>query len=203
MMQVQLWMVLAAIALFFLIVSKLLFARALFATRVLQWAKHRKSTFKPEAAWVWRILLMLVLGIGIGELGKIGNPLLMTAFSAMTSAGLVLLALGLWTWVAAMDARKQYFWYFQVLAPREELPPYSTNGIYASVRNPRELGLLLVLAGLAASFGLLFTLACIVLLFLPATAFRVSSRDRVLIDKHGKAYIDYMHTSKRLIPHLY
>jgi protein-S-isoprenylcysteine O-methyltransferase Ste14 len=202
MFEIQRWMILAAIALVFLIASKLIMLRALFRTKALSWAKHKKSAVSSEAAAVWWLAFLLVLGMGIGEYFKRGNPLLDAGFTNLTHAGIALLVLGLWTWLAAMDARKQYYWYFQVLGPKEELPPYSTNGIYASIRNPRDLGLVLVLAGLSALLGLVFTLGFTVL-FLFATMYRVSTRDRALIEKHGKPYIDYLRSTKKLIPYVY
>ncbi len=201
-MEIALWMVLVGIAVVFVLVSDFLLTRALFATRVLQWAKHHKGVIGPEALWVWRIAFVLTLGIGFGEFRKLGNPLLVTTYTSQVYAGLAVLLLGLLVWLTAMHARKQYLWFIQVLAPKEVLPVFSMNGIYAQVRNPRELGLLLVLAGLAMTFTLSFTLAFVGILFL-ATAFRASSRDRILMEKHGKAYIDYMRTSKKLIPYIY
>lgn len=199
---IALWIVLVGIVLVFLVASKLLFARALFRTKVLQWARHKKTAVSSEVLWVWRTAFALTLIVGIGEYLKAGNPVLRQTYGAGVIIGLVLLALGLCVWMLAMDARKQYFWYFQVLAPKEELSAFSTNGIYGVVRNPRELGLLLVLAGIALSFGLKFSLA-FVLLFLFATIYRVGSRDRILMEKHGKEYIEHMRSSKRLIPYLY
>ncbi len=199
---IALWVFLAGIVLAFLIASKLLFARALFRTRVLQWAKHRKASVGVEALWVWRIALALVLVSGIGEYLKLGNPFARPVTGIGVYAGIVLLALGLYVWMLAMDARKQYYWYFQVLAPREELPVFSTNGIYGIVRNPRELGLMLVLSGCSLACGMMFTLA-FTGLFLFATAYRISSRDRIMMAKHGKAYIDYTRASSRLVPFIY
>jgi len=202
-MMIANWMILAAMILVFLIASKLLMLRALFKTRALQWAKHRKSVYKTEALMVWRVLFLLTIAIGVAEYVKHGVTL--TALSAGTLAyvGFVLLALALLALLAAMNARKQYLWYFQVQGFKEELPAYSVNGIYGLIRNPRELGLLLALAGLAGVFSLQFTLIFVVLLLLPATAFRANSRDRVLLEKYGKPYIDYMRLSKKLIPYIY
>ena len=199
---IALWIVLVAIVLVFVIVSKLLLLRSLFATKALQWSKHQKSVIGNEALWVWCIMFVLTLIIGIAEYLKQGNPFMATTYSTWTCLGLVLLVIGLLVWLAAMHARKQYLWYFQVLGFKESLPPYSTNGIYGAVRNPREFGLVLVMAGIASSFSLMFALAFTVL-FLFATMFRVSSRDRIMLEKHGKAYIDYMRTSKRLIPYVW
>lgn len=201
-MQIAVWMILIAIIVLFLAGCKLLAFRALFRTKVLQWAKHQKSQVKPEAAWTWWIAFVLVLVVGIGEYRKLGNPVLTTEYGLLQYAGFVLFALGLWTWLAAMDARKQYFWYFQILAPKEELPAYSTTGVYASVRNPRDLGLVLVIAGLACALALKFSIAFAVL-FLLATCYRVSSRDRILMEKYGKQYIDYVRRTKKLIPYVY
>jgi len=201
-MQVALWMILVAIAVLFLIGCKLMAARAMFRTKLLQWAKHAKSQVKPEAAWTWRIALLLVLAVGIGEFRKLGNPLLSAEYGLAQYLGFVLVTLGLWAWLAAMDARKQYFWFFQILSPGEKLAPYSTDGVYASVRNPRDLGLVLLVLGLALVLSLKFAVAFAVL-FLLATCYRVNSRDRILIEKYGKQYIDYARSTKKLIPYLY
>lgn len=201
-MTVQLWMIFAAVVLVFLVVMSLLFLRALFRTKVLQWAKHQKGQVRQEAQWVWRIALVLTVIIGVGEYMKLGNPLVMTSFGNLTYIGLVLFVLGLFVLLKAMDARKQYLWYFQVLAPGEKLPPYSTNGIYSVVRNPRDLGVVLVLAGVAASLMLKFALAFVVLFFI-ATIARVNSRDRLLMEKYGKEYADYASKTRKLIPYVY
>jgi protein-S-isoprenylcysteine O-methyltransferase Ste14 len=202
-MMIANWMILATMAVLFFLISVKLMLRSLFKTRALQWAKHRKSVYKAEALWVWRVLFVLTIAIGVAEYVKRGMTLTALSTGTLAYAGFALLALGLIVWLAAMNARKQYLWYLQVLAPKEELPAYSVNGIYGAIRNPRELGLLLALAGIAGVFGLQFTLIFVVLLLLPATAFRANSRDRVLLEKYGKPYIDYMRLSKKLIPYIY
>jgi len=201
-MEVWLWIPLAGIVLMFLVAGFVFVLRALFRTKVLKWAHHHKAQVRDEARWVWLLTFFLTLGVGIGEYVKLGNPLMSAKYTAMTIAGLAVFALGLWVWSRAMDARKQYFWFLQVLAPDEELPPYSTNGIYAMIRNPRDLGLLLVVAGIAAVLSLKFTLVFAVLLLF-ATAYRVSSRDRVLIEKYGREYMNYMNRTRKLIPLIY
>lgn len=201
-MEVWLWIPLLAVAVLFLMMSIILMFRELFRTKVLQWAHHHKAQVRDEAKWVWLLTFILTLGVGISEYVKAGNPAMSTKYTAMTVIGLVLLALGLNTWLKAMVARKQFLWFLQVLEPKEELPPYSTNGIYAIVRNPRDLGLLLVVAGLACALSLKFMLVFTMLLLF-ATIYRVSSRDRVLIEKYGREYINYMNRTKKLIPYLY
>lgn len=201
-MKIAIWMVLTAIFLLFLIVGRLLQTRALFRTKVMQWAKHHKSLMSPESAWVYKLAFLLTLVVGIGEYVKLGNPLASSSYTSMNIIGLALLALGLNNWLNAMAARKQFFWFVQVLAPKEELPPYSTNGIYARIRNPRDWGMILVMAGLSAALSLKFALVfCVLLLF--ATAYKASSRDRILLEKYGKEYGNYMNRTKKLIPWIY
>jgi protein-S-isoprenylcysteine O-methyltransferase Ste14 len=194
-------MLVAGAALVFLIAVKFMILRALFRTKVLQWAKHYKASIAPEAAWTYALALLLTLAIGIGEFVKKGNPF-MDAVVPKAWVGIAVLALGLYVFALAMDARKQYLWFWQVLAPKETIPPYSTTGIYATVRNPRDLGLLLALAGASLLFSLNVTLLFVVLLLL-ATMYRVSARDRALMEEHGKPYIDYTSRSKKLIPYVY
>lgn len=199
---IPLWIVLAVIVLLFIIDVKLLIIKALFKTKALQWAKHRKDYVSPEALWVWRLMFALTLIVGVGEFVKAGNPIMTSTYNSLNYVGLLLLVLGLWALAAAMNSRKQYLWFWQVLGPKETIPPFTKTGIYASVRNPRELALILLLGGLAATFSLKFMLVfSVILLF--ATMFKASSRDRILMEKHGKQYIDYTRTSKKLIPYIY
>jgi protein-S-isoprenylcysteine O-methyltransferase Ste14 len=186
----------------FCIVGRLLQARALFRTKVLQWARHRKTIISPEAKWVYGIALLLTLVVGVGEYLKAGNPVLSDVYTAGTYIGIALLLLGLNALLNAMAARKQFFWFIQVLAPKEEIQPYFTNGIYAKLRNPGDWGMLLIVAGLALVLSLKFTLIFTVLLLF-ATAYKVSSRDRILLEKYGREYINYMSRSKKLIPWVY
>jgi protein-S-isoprenylcysteine O-methyltransferase Ste14 len=195
-------MVLTAIFLLFCIAGRLLETRALFRTKVLQWAKHQKAVMSPEAKWVYTIALLLTLAVGIGEYLKAGNPILSDTYTGMTLFGIAIILLGLNVLLNAMAARKQFFWVVQVLAPKEELPPYSTNGIYARIRNPRDWGMLLIIAGLALTLSLKFTLVFTVLLLF-ATAYKLSSKDRIFIEKYGREYISYMNRTKKLIPYIY
>ncbi len=201
-MKIAIWMVLTGIFLLFCIVGRLLQTRALFRTKVMQWAKRRKTIVSPEAKWVYGIAFLLTLIVGVGEYWKAGNPVLSDVYTAQTYIGLAFLLLGLNKLINLMVARKQFFWFIQVLAPKEEIPPYFTNGIYAKLRNPGDWGMLLIIAGLALVLSLKFTLIFTILLLF-ATAYKVSSRDRILLEKYGKEYISYMNKSKKLIPWIY
>lgn len=200
---VAIWIVLAVITVFFLIISVLLLARALFRTKVLQWAKHAKRKVKNEALWTWRVAFALTIIIGVGEYVKKNNPLLSTDYTLLTILGFVLVGLSLWVAVSGLNARKQYFWFFQVLGPKEKLPAFSRTGIYATVRHPRELSILLLITGLAFTLGLKFALLMTVVILLPATMFLVSTKDRGLVDQYGKPYIEYVRNTKKLIPYIY
>jgi protein-S-isoprenylcysteine O-methyltransferase Ste14 len=59
-----------------------------------------------------------------------------------------------------------------------------------------------VLAGLSLALGLRFAIVFTVL-FIFATMFRVSSRDRVMAEKYGQPYAAYSRSCKKLIPGLW
>ena len=77
-----------------------------------------------------------------------------------------------------------------------------TSGIYAVIRHPSYLGLLVNSLGWALAFrsvvGLLLTA-----LLVPPLAARIRAEERLLRTQFGKEYDDYCRRTSRLIPRLY
>jgi protein-S-isoprenylcysteine O-methyltransferase Ste14 len=76
------------------------------------------------------------------------------------------------------------------------------NGIYRSVRHPAYLGAILLFAGIPVMFSSLFGFL-VMLLLVPYLLHRIRLEERMLIERFGKDYEEYMRSSKRLIPFVY
>ena len=76
------------------------------------------------------------------------------------------------------------------------------EGIYHSIRHPAYTGDLVFHLGLAL---LLFSPRgfALMLLLVPCFLFRIQLEERMLTEKFGQEYVDYMRASKRLVPLLY
>jgi protein-S-isoprenylcysteine O-methyltransferase Ste14 len=76
-------------------------------------------------------------------------------------------------------------------------------GIYRRVRHPSYSGLLLAFLGLSLMFvnwlstGIMFVLVCAALLY------RIRVEEAALVAALGRDYIEYQHSTKRLIPGLF
>jgi len=77
-----------------------------------------------------------------------------------------------------------------------------TDGLYARIRNPSYLGLLINSAGLALTFRSLPGLALAALQLWPLIA-RMDAEERLLEENFGEAYRAYMARTARLIPGIY
>ncbi len=77
-----------------------------------------------------------------------------------------------------------------------------TSGIYRRVRHPAYLGAILLFIGipivLSSVLGLL-----VMLLLVPYLLHRIKLEERMMIERFGKEYEDYMRSSKRLIPFVF
>jgi protein-S-isoprenylcysteine O-methyltransferase Ste14 len=75
------------------------------------------------------------------------------------------------------------------------------SGIYAKVRHPAYTGTLVMVAGIPLLFSSPIGLLP-VSLALPAVLYRISVEEKMLKQKFGQEYQDYIASTKMLVPHL-
>jgi protein-S-isoprenylcysteine O-methyltransferase Ste14 len=75
------------------------------------------------------------------------------------------------------------------------------SGIYAKVRHPAYTGTLVMVAGIPFLFSSPIGLLP-VSLALPAVLYRISVEEKMLVQKFGQEYVDYVENTKMLLPHL-
>jgi len=77
-----------------------------------------------------------------------------------------------------------------------------TQGIYRHVRHPAYLGVLLVWLGVPLLFSSLYGFLAMLLL-IPCYLYRIRIEEKMVIEKFGKEYLEYMKRTKKLIPYIY
>ena len=75
-----------------------------------------------------------------------------------------------------------------------------TAGVYRYIRHPGYLSDFMIFIGVALALGNLILIIAIPVLFVPAYIYRIHVEERMLIEIFGDRYIQYIKTSKRLIP---
>jgi len=75
-----------------------------------------------------------------------------------------------------------------------------TDGVYRRIRHPGYLSDILIFCGAALAMSNWITLTVVVVLFVPAYAYRIRTEEAMLTDIFGQAYRDYQRYSKRLVP---
>ena len=75
------------------------------------------------------------------------------------------------------------------------------SGIYAKVRHPAYTGTLVMVAGIPLVFSSPIGLLP-VSLALPAVLYRISVEEKMLKEKFGQEYVDYVESTKMLVPRL-
>ncbi len=76
------------------------------------------------------------------------------------------------------------------------------NGIYKWVRHPAYLWAIVLFVGIPVMFSSIIGFL-VMLLLVPILLHRIKLEERMMIERFGNEYEDYMRSSKRLIPFMY
>jgi protein-S-isoprenylcysteine O-methyltransferase Ste14 len=118
---------------------------------------------------------------------------------AIFYAGLALMAVG---WSIRRIAIMTLGRYFSNVLVIKEGQSVVRTGMYASVRHPAYTGTLVMVAGIPLVFSSPIGLIP-VSLSIPAVLFRISVEERMLTERFGDEYRDYMKRTKKLLPGIY
>ena len=120
-------------------------------------------------------------------------------FSVLSVTGLVLFVVGVGIRLVGKRTLGKYYSYGLRLLPDHKLV---TGGIYKYVRHPISLAVLVYDPGIplifSSLYGFLITLALV-----PLILYRIEIEERMLIQKFGDEYRNYMRRTKKIIPFLY
>jgi len=120
-------------------------------------------------------------------------------FNVFSVAGLVLFVVGVSIRLVGKRTLGKHYSYGLRVLPDHKLV---TGGIYKYVRHPISLAVLVYDPGIplifSSLYGFLITLALI-----PLILYRIEIEERMLLQRFGDEYRDYMRRTKKLIPFLY
>jgi protein-S-isoprenylcysteine O-methyltransferase Ste14 len=113
--------------------------------------------------------------------------------------GVSLILIGLALRMAARKALGHHFSYALRIIDQHELV---TTGIYTYIRHPAYSGDLLFHYGVTLLFSSLYGFM-IMLLLIPCFLYRIRVEENMLSEQFGQEYLEYMQTTKKLLPYLY
>ena len=119
--------------------------------------------------------------------------------SPISLVGFVLFILGVVLRAVGRITLGRYYAYGLKMLPDHKLV---AHGIYRYVRHPISLAAILYPVGIPLTFSSLYGFA-IMLLIIPSILYRLRIEERMLIDKFGDEYRQYMQKTKKLIPFIY
>jgi protein-S-isoprenylcysteine O-methyltransferase Ste14 len=142
------------------------------------------------------ILLWLTITMGITGGFFLSRPI----SQFWMGFGLPLLIAGLIIrWIAILQLGRS----FTVDVAINEKARLKTDGIYGRVRHPSYLGLLTIVIGFSSMMSSLYSFLVLVIPVLIAILYRISVEEKLLIREYGNSYIEYMKTSRKIIPGIY
>ncbi len=137
--------------------------------------------------------------LAIKIVGLINEPKSIANFSLQNIAGSFLLITGFIILFTAQITLGKFYSSTVVIKSDHQL---ITHGIYRYTRNPMYLGVIFIFFGIpvfaSSLLGLLILSALI-----PILLFRIRLEERLLTEEFGVSYLQYMMTTRKLLPLIY
>ena len=161
------------------------------------WRRHPRACYYVVGFGAWGLTATALLGWRDWWLAErfAQHPLL-----ALAGAGLI----GVYFWLLRR-VKRGLGWRVLVglpeLMPRTQPLPVAARGVYARVRHPRYLGMILSYTGAALLTGAT-RLAALVAVFIGLALLITELEERELLGRLGEAYADYRRRVPRFLPRL-
>jgi protein-S-isoprenylcysteine O-methyltransferase Ste14 len=156
---------------------------------------------REDRANRWVIAAFGVLGLALAFVPALADRLGLLVFGgeSLRWLGVILYAAGGVLRLVPIFALGERFSGLAAIQPGHRL---KTDGLYAIIRNPSYLGLLVLSLGWGLAFRSLFGVAIAALFLIPLHA-RMRAEERLLAEKFGGDYEAYRKRTWRLVPWLY
>ena len=159
-------------------------------------ARRERILFYCELAIIFSIFTTSVLDLAARQNGgQQFDPIVDT----IRAVGLVFFLTG---FVIRMLARRTLGKFFSTQLRVLDDHEIVIDGIYHYIRHPAYLGLLCIFLAVPLLFYSLYGFILIVL-GIPDVIYRIQREEGMLITRFGNRYLEYMKTSKKLLPYVY
>ena len=157
------------------------------------------ETEKEDRIFVVLASLVFFLALSVSFWEFVTVQRMVFRFSLFSVLGLILFVVGVGIRLAGKRALGKYYSYGLRVLPDHKLV---TSGIYRYVRHPISLAVLVYDPGIPLIFSSLYGFL-LMLALIPLILYRITIEERMLIQKFGDEYHDYMKRTKKIIPFLY
>ena len=157
------------------------------------------ETEKEDRIFVVLASLVFFLALSVSFWEFVTVQRMVFRFSLFSVLGLILFVVGVGIRLAGKRALGKYYSYGLRVLPDHKLV---TSGIYRYVRHPISLAVLVYDPGIPLIFSSLYGFL-LMLALIPLILYRITIEERMLIQKFGDEYRDYMKRTKKIIPFLY
>lgn len=120
-------------------------------------------------------------------------------FHLVNAAGLILFSVGYSLRVVGRKTLGKYYSYGLRTLPNQQL---IKHGVYRYIRHPINLAVIIYSLGVPLIFSSLSGFL-VMLGLVPLILYRIRVEERMLIQRFGNEYLEYMKKTKRLIPFIY
>ena len=170
------------------------FAFSEFILFLVKRSSGRTSTTRENRGSLILLWLTITLGLtgGFFLSGPI-NHFWMGFGSVFLITGLII------RWIAILQLGKS----FTVDVAITDKAQLKTDGIYARVRHPSYLGILMIVIGFSAAMSSLYSFLVLVIPVFLAILYRISIEEELLTREYGSDYIEYRKTTKKIFPGIY
>jgi protein-S-isoprenylcysteine O-methyltransferase Ste14 len=102
-------------------------------------------------------------------------------------------------WIAIIQLGKS----FTVDVAITEAAELKTDGMYERLRHPSYLGLIMIITGFSALMNSFLSFTVLVIPVFLAVLYRIKVEEELLISEFGPRYINYMASTKKIIPFIF
>ena len=162
----------------------------------------KKSLFQTKREdWGFVIPATLVFSLGLLATGWdfVFVQRMIYRFDIMNLVGLAIFVVGVFLRLMARRTLGKYFSHGLRTLQKPEL---IKHGIYKHVRHPANLGSLLLGPGIPLIFSSLYGFF-VMLGLIPCFLYRIRIEERMLLEKFGNEYMEYMKKTRKIIPYIY
>ena len=162
-------------------------------------SKKKKSKKRNDRRSLLLFWIVIPLSLTIGFLTA--NYLTWNSFNKyLAIVGLIIFIIGIIVrWIAIIQLNKEFTVDVVITADHQ----LKTDGIYATIRHPSYLGLLLISVGLSMAMNSIISFLVITIPILFAIIYRITIEENILISEFGEKYIDYRKKTYKIIPKVY